>query len=250
MKTLVGSAAIFWMIGASWHGIVADSGPFEKGAGYLHPFPPPLYLNPSGSRRECGGYPNDTHGHINTPRFPLKFPVPISCKWVFHIPLGKKIVLYFTQFYMRESFQLTEYDLYTDKGETLGRHELGTVSFEDKVTSFTVYKPYLVLKFRVSKKFFLHLLSFCVMLCYLLPQLKWLPIQPNDKPRLFPNVPALVGLTSPLQPNYKELQSKFVAVAMAACLMFVRLSPWQSGNCESVSEGSRQFVVWRMPLKV
>ena len=48
-----------------------------------------------------------------------------------------------------ESFELTEYDEYVNQNKYKGRHELGTVSFEDEVTSFSVHKPWLVLKFQV-----------------------------------------------------------------------------------------------------
>ena len=123
-------------------------GGLVTGGRYLHPLPPE-FPEPTGPINQCGGTPNGTHGHISTPNFPRKFPVPISCRWVFHAPPGQKIVLYFTQFYMRQSFQLTEYDSYTDERTYRGRHELGTVSFEDEVTSFSVYKPWLVLKFQV-----------------------------------------------------------------------------------------------------
>ena len=99
----------------------------------------------------CGRFINDSRGFIHTPSFPKRFPVPILCRWVLKRPPGKKIVLYFTQFYMRESFHLTEYDSYTDEQIYRGRHELGTVSFEDGVTSFSVYKPLLVLEFQVSR---------------------------------------------------------------------------------------------------
>ena len=132
--------------------VKADANPqpggLVSGGRYLHPLPPE-FPEPTGPINQCGGTPNGTHGHIKTPNFPRKFPVPISCRWVFHAPPGKKIVLYFTQFYMRQSFQLTEYDDYTDERTYDGRHELGTVGFEDEVTSFSVYKPWLVLKFQV-----------------------------------------------------------------------------------------------------
>ena len=123
-------------------------GGLVTGGRYLHPLPP-NFPEPTGPINHCGGRPNGTHGHIFTPNFPRKFPAPISCQWTFHAPPGKKIVLYFTQFYMRDSFQLTEYDEYIDERTYRGRHELGTVNFEDEVTSFSVYKPWLVLMFQV-----------------------------------------------------------------------------------------------------
>ena len=98
----------------------------------------------------CGRTINDSRGFIHTPSFPNRFPHPILCQWVLKRPPGKKIVLYFTQFYMRGLFQLTEYDSYTDEQTYQGRHELGTVSFEDQDTSVSVYRPWLVIKFKVG----------------------------------------------------------------------------------------------------
>ncbi len=104
---------------------------------------------PAGQFYYCGRTINATRGFIHTPGFPKPFPVPILCRWVLRAPPGKKIVLYFTQFYMRQSFRLTEYDSYTDENTYTGRSELGAVSFEDQVTSFSVYRPCLVLEFQV-----------------------------------------------------------------------------------------------------
>ena len=103
----------------------------------------------------CGSYLNNSHGYIKTPNFPWEFPLPISCQWLLHAPPGKKIVLYFTQYYMRQSLHLIEYDYYESVHLNRGRHDLGEVSFE--VTSFTVYKPYLLLRFEVEEADNIHL---------------------------------------------------------------------------------------------
>ena len=138
-----------------------QQGGMVPGGRFLHRLPP-TFPEPTGPINHCSSTPNGTHGHISTPNFPRRFPVPISCRWIFHVPPGKKIVLYFTQFYMRESFQLTEYDEYVDERTYRGRHELGTVSFEDEVTSFSVYKPWLVLKFQVRKYYIILSLYYLV----------------------------------------------------------------------------------------
>ncbi len=84
----------------------ADGGVMMGGGSFFQSPPKHLDFPLSNSyAHNCGGTPNGTRGHISTPGFPRKFPVPLSCQWVFHIPQGKKIVLYFTQFYMREAFQ-------------------------------------------------------------------------------------------------------------------------------------------------
>lgn len=102
-------------------------------------------------------YVNGSNGYIQTPGFPRRFPTPISCQWLIHAPPGKKIVLYFTQYYMRESFKLTEYDYYKDPDNHRGKHDLGEISFEDEVTSYTVYKSYLMLSFHVHEIGNIHL---------------------------------------------------------------------------------------------
>ena len=129
----------------------------ETSAGELTRERPPYTLLPYPPRHlrpyqvySCGRTINDTRGFIHTPEFPKRFPVPILCRWIIKSSPGKKIVLYFTQFYMRDSFQLTEYDSYTDENTYQGKHELGTISFVDEVTSVSVYRPWLVLKFQVS----------------------------------------------------------------------------------------------------
>ena len=133
--------------------ITRDRPPYTLG-----PHPPrylwPSYHTPLGEYQvySCGRTISDSRGFIHTPEFPKRFPVPILCRWIIKSSPGKKIVLYFTQFYMRDSFQLTEYDSYTDEDRHTGKHELGTISFEDEVTSLSVYRPWLVLKFHVSRQ--------------------------------------------------------------------------------------------------
>ena len=112
-------------------------------------------LAKKGEITRCGSYRNNSHGYIKTPNFPREFPLPISCQWLLHAPPGKKIVLYFTQYYMRQNLHLIEYDYYESVHKNRGRHDLGEVSFE--VSSFTVYKPYLLLQFEVEEAGNIHL---------------------------------------------------------------------------------------------
>ena len=131
--------------------ITRDRPPYTLGS---HPprYLRPTFQKPLGEHQvySCGRTINDTRGFIHTPDFPKRFPVPILCRWIIKSSPGKKIVLYLTQFYMRDSFQLTEYDSYTDEDTYTGKHELGTIRFEDEDTSVSVYRPWLVLKFHVS----------------------------------------------------------------------------------------------------
>lgn len=97
----------------------------------------------------CGRMINDSRGFIHTPSFPDRFPLPLLCRWILRAPPDKKIVLYFTQFYMTDSFRLTEYDYYENEDAYLGKHDLGTFSVLDKDISISVFRPFLVLKFQV-----------------------------------------------------------------------------------------------------
>ncbi|XP_012936986.1 uncharacterized protein LOC101854078 [Aplysia californica] len=67
-------------------------------------------VNANGTFTNCGGRLEGPHGTIQTPGFPRPFPVPIRCRWVIQIPQDKKLVIYFTQFFLRHSFSVTEYD--------------------------------------------------------------------------------------------------------------------------------------------
>ena len=46
---------------------------------------------------QCGGHLKAPQGIIQSPNFPGPFPVPISCRWVIHVPANSKTVIYFTQ---------------------------------------------------------------------------------------------------------------------------------------------------------
>ena len=98
----------------------------------------------------CGGRMNGTNGYIQTPNFPAQFPVPLSCTWVLYAPPGQKVVVYFTQFYVRQGFHVAEYEHYQDDQFYVSKTDLGPVSYEDEVTTLVAYKPYLVLRFQVG----------------------------------------------------------------------------------------------------
>lgn len=105
---------------------------------------------------DCGGWINDTKGFIHTPNFPDRFPVPISCKWVFHAPPGKKVVLYFTQYYMRESFQVSEYSHYSNDFY-VSKTDLGQIDVFDDKSVLIAYNPYLVIDFKAHEIGNIHL---------------------------------------------------------------------------------------------
>ena len=100
--------------------------------------------------RNCGGVYREPKGVISTPSFPGPYPTPISCEWLIQAPHGKKIIIYFTQFYMKDSFYITEYEYYQDKTTYIGRHSLGRISWEHGLTSLAAYKPYVLIEFEVE----------------------------------------------------------------------------------------------------
>ena len=104
---------------------------------------------------DCGGHLNGTNGVITSPNFPNKFPTPISCKWLIIAPPKKKIILYFTQFYVKEGFRLSEYDMYVTDKFYAGKNDLGEIKKE--FPNFSTYKRYLLVRFRVREIGNIHL---------------------------------------------------------------------------------------------
>ena len=56
--------------------------------------------------RECGGWLRERKGVIQSPNFPAAFPVPIECRWIIAAEPEKKIVLYFSQYFLKSNFRL------------------------------------------------------------------------------------------------------------------------------------------------
>ncbi|KAJ8306087.1 hypothetical protein KUTeg_016632 [Tegillarca granosa] len=96
---------------------------------------------------QCGGKVDGDHGVIQTPYFPIPFPTPIYCKWIISAPHDRKIIVYMTQFYLRDSLDVYEYDNYEEMSSNSLGHKLTSVNY---TTSYIVsYKPFLVLRFAV-----------------------------------------------------------------------------------------------------
>lgn len=96
---------------------------------------------------ECGGKVNGDHGVIQSPNFPGPFPTPIYCKWIISAPSDKKIIIYMTQFYLRGSLDVYEYDNYAQISSNSQGYKLTSVN---STTSYIVsFKPFLVLRFAV-----------------------------------------------------------------------------------------------------
>ncbi|XP_064625990.1 uncharacterized protein LOC135486819 [Lineus longissimus] len=101
---------------------------------------------------DCGGVYDARQGFIHTPNFPGRFPAPINCRWLIRAPVGQRIVLYFTQYYLREGLSISEYDMYHNESLYIGKRNLGEISFEDEITSIIALKPVLVVHLKIREK--------------------------------------------------------------------------------------------------
>lgn len=99
---------------------------------------------------QCGGMYETSKGVLSTPNFPAPYPTPIYCEWLIHAPPGKKIVLYFTQNFMKDSVYISSYDFYQDINIYVGRKELGQIFWEHDLTFLVEYKPYVLVQFSVE----------------------------------------------------------------------------------------------------
>ncbi|XP_067678282.1 uncharacterized protein [Haliotis asinina] len=106
---------------------------------------------------DCGGFLTEERGFIKSPKFPDRFPTPISCHWVIQAPPERKIILYFTQYFLRSGFYLSEYDKYESEESYTGKNNLGEINFEDEFTSLVAYKPFVVITFNVRDNGNIHL---------------------------------------------------------------------------------------------
>ncbi|XP_069126254.1 uncharacterized protein [Argopecten irradians] len=106
----------------------------------------------------CGGFLNASKGVIHSPNFPDPFPTPILCEWVIKAPLDKKVMIYFTQYYLRGHFHVFEYDYYKDAGTPYaGENKLATVKYEENIWGVAGHKQYVVLRFSVQEMGNIHM---------------------------------------------------------------------------------------------
>ncbi|XP_053395171.1 adhesion G protein-coupled receptor L2-like isoform X2 [Mercenaria mercenaria] len=99
----------------------------------------------------CGGLYEEPKGVLSTPNFPGPYPTPLYCEWLIHAPNpGKKIVLYFTQNFMKDSIYISSYDHYQDINLYVGRTELGQIFWEHDLAFLVEYKPYILIQFSVE----------------------------------------------------------------------------------------------------
>ncbi|EAT33619.1 AAEL014100-PA [Aedes aegypti] len=116
----------------------------------------------SASSHLCGGTLTASHGIIQTPNFPERFPVPISCTWIIDastvVGNNVSIVVYLTQQYVLSGLRFTEYMYYSEdyKVPSMNVFELS----EDDVTNVPWIKfnsPYLEIRFTMDNLYGTHL---------------------------------------------------------------------------------------------
>ncbi|CAL1542946.1 unnamed protein product, partial [Lymnaea stagnalis] len=99
---------------------------------------------------ECGGKVEGPNGTIQTPNFPHQFPVPIRCRWVIQAPNASKIMIHFTQFFLRHSFYIIEYDNYVNPTTFRNKNFLGEFDAEDDVSMVLSYRKFVVIDLVVN----------------------------------------------------------------------------------------------------
>ncbi|XP_052777022.1 uncharacterized protein LOC128214543 isoform X2 [Mya arenaria] len=100
---------------------------------------------------DCGGVFTAPQGVLSTPNFPDPYPWPISCEWLIHAPPNKQIIIYFTQFYMKDSVFVSRYDAYKSITTHVGQENLGEILWEyDLSIPLVTHKPYLLLRMDVD----------------------------------------------------------------------------------------------------
>lgn len=105
----------------------------------------------------CGGVlGGKDSGTVHSPYFPKAFPVPIYCRWTIEAPSGKVVIVYLTQFFLRDGFRATEY-AFLDSSLNVGRKELGPITYEDGSAVIASSKPILVLELEVQDAANIHL---------------------------------------------------------------------------------------------
>ncbi|PVD23414.1 hypothetical protein C0Q70_16683 [Pomacea canaliculata] len=105
----------------------------------------------------CGGVLEEPRGIVQSPNFPERMPAPLACHWVIRAPPDKKIVVYFTQYFLRGVLRLIEYDHYVSEYVQAGRNPLGEMNFEEDIRYVVAYRPYVVLELRLQNVTNLHL---------------------------------------------------------------------------------------------
>lgn len=122
---------------------------------------------PIKSATSCGGMLTATHGVIQTPNFPDKFPVPIQCTWIIdttsineqNARQNVSIIVYLTQQFVLSGLKFTEYDYYSDDIKVKSEHAPLELN-EQTVTQVRwvqFYSQYLEIKFTMDNLYGTHL---------------------------------------------------------------------------------------------
>lgn len=110
----------------------------------------------------CGGYLTAANGIIQTPNFPERFNVPISCTWIIDASSitnpNVSIVVYLTQQYVLSGLKFTEYMYYSEDYKVPSDNVFALN--EDDVTKVPWVRfssPYLEIKFTMDNLYGTHL---------------------------------------------------------------------------------------------
>ncbi|KAL5016581.1 hypothetical protein ScPMuIL_006170 [Solemya velum] len=91
-----------------------------------------------GSLQKRGGY--------KFSEFPNEFPTPISCEWIIEASTQKKIILYFTQFYLNSSFTIWDMKYYdSSEKSTIDKRKRGEIIIYENRMDFLVSRRRFVL---------------------------------------------------------------------------------------------------------
>lgn len=117
---------------------------------------PSLALSAKNEYSTCGGFLTAQSGVIQTPNFPHRFQVPITCTWIIDGSLfldhpNKSIIVYLTQQYVTSGLHFKEYMYYSDDYKVPSDAELNIK--EENVTQITHVQsssPFLEIQFSMD----------------------------------------------------------------------------------------------------
>lgn len=114
------------------------------------------------TKTTCGGILTASRGIIQTPNFPNKFSIPITCVWIIDgsalTSQNVSIIVYLTQQYVLSGLRFTEYMYYSEDYKVPSQNIIELK--EDDVTKKTFLQfssPYLEIKFHMNNLHGTHL---------------------------------------------------------------------------------------------
>uniref|UniRef100_A0A8D8PDV1 Sushi, nidogen and EGF-like domain-containing protein 1 n=1 Tax=Culex pipiens TaxID=7175 RepID=A0A8D8PDV1_CULPI len=145
LRLFVLMLGLFGRLAASPNGSPADSQPSLSASSHL-----------------CGGTLTATHGTLQTPNFPERFPVPISCVWIIDasgvVGPNSSIVVYLTQQYVLSGLRFTEYMYYSEDFKVPSENVFELSEYDvTNVPWIKFNSPYLEIRFTMEALYGTHL---------------------------------------------------------------------------------------------